>query len=102
CNCASHFLHSFPTRRSSDLSDNTSSAAIDFYMDFTGVNAGTLSFDYQSINNASGDRNGSLRVYGSTDGTNWTEITNVLNFTNNRSEEHTSELQSPDHLVCRL
>src|SRR5258708_24794533 len=25
--------------------------------------------------------------------------TNTLNF---RSEEHTSELQSPDHLVCRL
>src|SRR5258708_29487722 len=24
------------------------------------------------------------------------------NFRNNRSEEHTSELQSPDHLVCRL
>src|SRR5258708_24595818 len=24
---------------------------------------------------------------------------NILNF---RSEEHTSELQSPDHLVCRL
>src|SRR3990170_5685732 len=23
-------------------------------------------------------------------------------FLNNRSEEHTSELQSPDHLVCRL
>src|SRR5258708_11687386 len=23
-------------------------------------------------------------------------------FPNNRSEEHTSELQSPDHLVCRL
>src|SRR5438552_8426467 len=23
-------------------------------------------------------------------------------FTSNRSEEHTSELQSPDHLVCRL
>jgi trimeric autotransporter adhesin len=63
--------------------DNTTSAAIDFYADFTGVNAGTLSFDYQSINNSTGDRNGSLRVYGSTDGTTWTEITNVLNFTNN-------------------
>src|SRR5258708_27503754 len=24
------------------------------------------------------------------------------NFTKYRSEEHTSELQSPDHLVCRL
>src|SRR5258708_23676200 len=25
-----------------------------------------------------------------------------LNIDDNRSEEHTSELQSPDHLVCRL
>lgn len=68
---------------STGSSDNTTSAAIDFYVDFTGVNAGTLSFDYQSLNNSTGDRNGSLRVYGSTDGTTWTEITNVLNFTNN-------------------
>src|SRR5258708_39878063 len=26
----------------------------------------------------------------------------LLRFGHNRSEEHTSELQSPDHLVCRL
>src|SRR5258708_25359971 len=26
----------------------------------------------------------------------------VLNYDATRSEEHTSELQSPDHLVCRL
>src|SRR5258708_26816272 len=26
----------------------------------------------------------------------------LTNFERNRSEEHTSELQSPDHLVCRL
>src|SRR5258708_18159889 len=26
----------------------------------------------------------------------------VVHFTEQRSEEHTSELQSPDHLVCRL
>src|SRR5438552_17508335 len=26
----------------------------------------------------------------------------VINTLTNRSEEHTSELQSPDHLVCRL
>src|SRR5438552_16341737 len=28
--------------------------------------------------------------------------TTVATFTDERSEEHTSELQSPDHLVCRL
>ena len=65
--------------------ENSSSAAIDFYMDFTGVNAGTLSFDWASVNNTTGDRKASLRVYGSTDGITYTEITNaaVLNFTNN-------------------
>jgi len=65
--------------------DNISSTAIDFYMDFTGVNAGTLSFDYQVVFNSAGNRNGSLRVYSTIDGTNFTEITAaaVLNFTNN-------------------
>src|SRR5258708_10900049 len=32
---------------------------------------------------------------------NWT-ISSVMQFASGRSEEHTSELQSPDHLVCRL
>ncbi len=65
--------------------DNTTSAAIDFYLDFTGVNAGTLSFDWASVNNSTGDRNGSMRVYTSTDGVIFTELTfaSVLNFTNN-------------------
>ncbi len=65
--------------------DNTTSVAVDFYMDFTGVNAGTLSFDWASVNNSSGNRNGSLRVYATVDGISFTEITSadVLNFTNN-------------------
>jgi hypothetical protein len=65
--------------------DNSSAVAIDFFMDFTGVNAGTLSFDWASVNNSTGDRKGSLRVYWSTNGTTYTEIpaAAVLNFTNN-------------------
>ncbi|MEO7043884.1 MAG: T9SS type A sorting domain-containing protein, partial [Ferruginibacter sp.] len=65
--------------------DNNSSAAIDFYMDFTGVNAGTLSFDYAVVFNSTGNRNGSLRVYATTDGTTFTDLTNadVISFTNN-------------------
>ncbi|MDP4260939.1 MAG: HYR domain-containing protein [Bacteroidota bacterium] len=65
--------------------DNTSSDAIDFFMDFTGVNAGTLSFDWASLNNSTGDRKGSLRVYYSIDGTSFTELAtaDVLNITNN-------------------
>jgi Big-like domain-containing protein/type IX secretion system substrate protein/endonuclease/exonuclease/phosphatase family protein len=70
---------------STGATDNTSSDAIDFFMDFTGVDAGTLSFDWVSINNSTGDRKGSLRVYYSTNGTTYTEIPSaqVLNFTNN-------------------
>lgn len=65
--------------------DNTSSVAFEFYMNFTGMNAGTLSFDWASVNNSTGNRNGSLRVYGSTDGITYTEIpaANVINITNN-------------------
>ncbi|MET0392940.1 MAG: choice-of-anchor J domain-containing protein [Chitinophagaceae bacterium] len=65
--------------------DNSSAVAIDFFMDFTGVNAGTLSFDWASINNSTGDRKGSLRVYYSTNGTSFTELSSaaVLNITNN-------------------
>jgi hypothetical protein len=69
----------------SGATDNTNAVAIDFFMDFTGVNAGTLSFDWASINNSTGDRKGSLRVYYSTNGTTFTELTGaaVLNITNN-------------------
>jgi hypothetical protein len=65
--------------------ENSTSSAIDFYLDFTGVNAGTLSFDWASVNNSTGDRKGSLRIYGGTNGTTFTEIpaADVLNFTNN-------------------
>jgi hypothetical protein len=65
-------------------SDNTTSIAIDLFLDFTSVNAGTLSFDWASLNNNSGNRNGSLKVYASTDGVAFSEITSaqVLNFTN--------------------
>lgn len=65
--------------------DNTTSDAIDLYLNYTGVNAGTLSFDYQVVFNAAGNRNGSLRIYSTIDGTTFTELTAaaVLNFTNN-------------------
>ncbi|MEO7265584.1 MAG: T9SS type A sorting domain-containing protein, partial [Ferruginibacter sp.] len=70
---------------STGTADNSTSTAIDFYMDFTGVNAGTLSFDWASVNNSTGDRKGSLRVYSSIDGISFTEMpfAAVLNFTNN-------------------
>ncbi len=65
--------------------DNSSADAIDLLLDFTGVNAGTLGFTWQTVFNSTGDRKGSLRVYTSTDGATFTELTGaaVLNFTNN-------------------
>jgi hypothetical protein len=70
---------------STGTTDNTSSTAVDLFLDYTSVNAGTLSFDWASVNNSTGDRKGSMRVYTSTDGTTFTELTGaaVLNFTNN-------------------
>ncbi len=72
---------------STGTTDNTSSVAIDFFMNFTGVNAGTLSFNWANVLNSSGNRTGSLRVYSSTDGLNFTEISgaSILNFTNSAS-----------------
>ncbi len=70
---------------STGTTDNTTSDAIDLRLDFTGVAAGTLSFDWQTVFNSTGDRKGSLRVYTSTNGTTFTELAaaSVLNFTNN-------------------
>src|SRR5206468_5180152 len=65
--------------------DNTHAVAIDLLLDFTGMNAGTLSYDFATVFNTTGNRNGSLRVYTSIDGTTFTELTDasVVNFTNN-------------------
>ncbi len=70
---------------STGTTDNSTSVAMDFFLDFTSVNAGVLSFDWASLSNSTGNRNSSLKVYASTDGTTFTEITaaQVLNFTNN-------------------
>jgi Bacterial Ig-like domain/Secretion system C-terminal sorting domain len=84
---------------STGTTDNTTSAAVDFFMDFTGVDAGTLSFDWASVNNSTGDRKGSLRVYYSTNGTSFTELTSaqVLNFTNNvLTSGSISSIELPD------
>ncbi|MBL0047662.1 MAG: T9SS type A sorting domain-containing protein [Bacteroidetes bacterium] len=52
--------------------------AVDFLMDFTGVNAGNLSFDWAAIDNSSGTRPTTLRVYWSTDNVTFTEIPAAL------------------------
>jgi len=54
---------------------NTTSLGFDLFLDFTNVNAGTLSFNAATVFNSTGDRVGTLRVYASTDGTTWTQLT---------------------------
>src|SRR5215831_16987325 len=64
--------------------DTTTSTAIDFFMDFTGTTAGSLSYDWAEVNNSTGDRVGTVRVYASTDGASWSELaTAAKSVTNN-------------------
>ena len=65
--------------------DNTNSDAVDLFLDFTGVDAGTISFDWSVVFNSTGNRSSSLKVYASNDGISFTNVTAafVTNFTNN-------------------
>src|SRR5207244_11873659 len=80
-------LHSFPTRRSSDPA-KPHVLTIGFGRRFATYKRATLLFnDMERLKRIVGDR----------------ERPVVFLFAGKaRSEEHTSELQSPDHLVCRL
>lgn len=51
--------------------------AIDLFLDFTNRNVGTISFDWAAIDNGSGTRPTSLRVFWSVDGTTFTEISSA-------------------------
>src|SRR5207244_13276539 len=86
-------LHSFPTRRSSDLTfvsapEFTKATGLQFYQqtlerlrNLTGVRSAALTRFLPLM--ATGQENDCVSA-------------------DDRSEEHTSELQSSDHLVCRL
>lgn len=72
------------TLLSTGSTDNSSAVAVDLLLDFTGKNAGTLSFDWAQTNNSTGNRAGTVRVYTSTDGSTWTELTAAMvSVTNN-------------------
>lgn len=79
---------------STNATDNLNADAIDLLLDFTGMTAGTLSYDFATVFNSTGNRNGSLRVYTSTDGATFTELTDasVVNFTNNVTYSRTISL----------
>src|SRR5437762_14299880 len=72
-------LHSFPTRRSSDLADDTR---------FVRAFGGDFNFAVVRFDNLARDRQ--------------TQPQTHVAGGEKRSEEHTSELQSPMYLVCRL
>ena len=58
------------------LSTSTAnSCAIDLFLDFTARNAGTISFDVATVFNSTGDRDSKLKLFYSTNGTTYTEIT---------------------------
>src|SRR5438552_13799318 len=82
--CSGHlpYLHSFPTRRSSDLKQLK-------LKDVTLIKA-----DYGELPDLDQIDSATDVVF------TWNGTTSVAESI--RSEEHTSELQSPDHLVCRL
>src|SRR5207244_12182372 len=85
-------LDSFPTRRSSDLGPGG-------YCGPSNCNySHVISVDPLDANRlfAGGAQHGLWRCSNCGAAPVWTNTTSL------RSEEHTSELQSPDHLVCRL
>src|SRR5207244_13306943 len=93
-------LHPFPTRRSSDLLGRR-----------TAVSTGTSTWTSVGL---SGSATPMFRTWSSREPSRYTvmplhfrsKARRYAFFTSStvasRSEEHTSELQSPDHLVCRL
>src|SRR5690606_41875984 len=91
-------LHSFPTRRSSDLNAETHSlnnSSWDIAFRTTPMTVGTY------LNQAT--KNWDLIQLFIEDGTSITAEDYFMNdLTSDRSEEHTSELQSRENLVCRL
>lgn len=59
---------------STGTTENSSALAVDLLLDFTGRNAGTLSFDWAEINNSTGSREASIKVFTSVDGATFAEL----------------------------
>lgn len=75
--------------------DNNASVAFDFFVDFTGVNAGTLSLDVATVFNSTGNRVNTMRIYGTTDGGTFTELSTPYSATNNVSGSTTVSIPLP-------
>src|SRR5947208_944360 len=100
CSAAPRYLHSFPTRRSSDLfrlyyqlvaglqAHYGQQLGIGRTLDAATVGSG-WNIEMSAVRELALPAARMARLHG-------------LNLATWRSEEHTSELQSPDHLVCRF
>src|SRR5207244_13441728 len=101
CSTRTRHLHSFPTRRSSDLPRQIQGGSMAPISQNLLVDLPIQVFwtPYDPLDLASGslDPLGFARGYLALADRFLPSFTTVT-----RSEEHTSELQSPDHLVCRL
>lgn len=67
--------------------NNSAAVAADLNLNFTGRTAGNISFDLATVFNSTGNRQGTLRLYYSLNGTTWTEV-----FGNNLPYEATNNL----------
>src|SRR5207244_11660083 len=90
-------LHSFPTRRSSDLTNFLTTFSID--SPYAKIDARSVQRELQRRKHRDSM---AKRDYYDVLGVSKTAFGHGISMLSSRSEEHTSELQSPDHLVCRL
>src|SRR5207244_13288537 len=93
-----HHLYSFPTRRSSDLTDSRQ-RPLTHHEGAAAVATVSLAAFFQI---AARRRTVSVRARAAGKGRHIGRPTRTATPGSDRSEEHTSEVQSPDHLVCRL
>src|SRR5207244_13185187 len=95
-------LHPFPTRRSSDLAGKSTLMRILAGVYPKGEYAGTLLVKGKvaSFGGVRDAKAAGVTMIHQELGL-FPELTVAENLLLERSEEHTSELQSPDHLVCR-
>src|SRR5690606_40784074 len=93
-------LHSFPTRRSSDLDELLSQGSEEFRWQPPEDEWHSITLNYTS--GTTGDPKGVVYHHR---GAYLNALSNVIGLglpSGSRSEEHTSELQSRENLVCRL
>src|SRR5690348_2142139 len=91
-------LHSFPTRRSSDLGGATLQISGNGFNYTYNLSGGNLTL----TDNVSGTTDALNSIDTTVSSVTFTRFGDAHGKDAVRSEEHTSELQSPVHLVCRL